>query len=185
MDKVKIPAEVADMTPVLVTSMPPGDAPTAMDTDVSYSATELATDSIKIGTPKGVPTMTSGIPEGMYMTNDIMHSSPDPMLRTSRGTNPLLSVGVPAAPEPWFAGLLMEAHSCIKTLEGEFSRVQLENIELRKELNSYELELVKQEYQIHELKKDRLALEARAQTLSEQLRDLSQESGPQIEDSHP
>ena len=93
MDKVKIPAEVADMTPVLVTSMPPGDAPTAMDTDVSFSVTKLTAESIELGSPKGVSIMPSGIPEGTSMMNDTIHLSPDPMLRMSRGTNPLLCWG--------------------------------------------------------------------------------------------
>ena len=56
---------------------------------------------------------------------------------------------------------------------------------LQKELNSRKLELIKWEYQVHELKKDCSALEAHAQMLSEQLWDLFHEGGPNTEDSHP
>ena len=53
------------------------------------------------------------------------------------------------------------------------------------ELGSREIEQVKAEFEIHDLKQDHLVLEARAQSLSEQLRDLTAECSPNAENSRP
>ena len=117
---------------------------------------------------------------------------PSPVAGLVRTHGPNYPTMTQAMPELLLAELLRDAHTHIRSQEAELAKLcgeldasRKELVEFCVELGSREIERVKAEFEICDLKQARSVLEARAQSLSEQLRDLTAEHGPNTEDSRP
>ena len=101
-----------DMTPVTdIHTMPPGELATDMDTDGSYNKANVASGPPGLSAPGGAMTVPSGSPEGFTTAKGDIPSLPDHQIRMNGGSIPPNPFLVPAMPEPWFTGLLKEAHT--------------------------------------------------------------------------